>query len=93
MAVVTGPARGLDGVRVGRVPGRGHGHVPARLRGAEVDRRRDDVSLAGVDVERVHHFVAMACVDHRDVVMFAEYPPDPDAPPDRVDDGHGPEHQ
>jgi hypothetical protein len=38
------------------------------------------VSLSGGDVARVRHNVDRALCDYRDVLMWAEYPPDDDEP-------------
>ncbi len=47
----------------------------------EVDRvRRDILILAKGDLDRLRHFTEAASQDYRDVLMWAEYPPD-DAEP------------
>jgi hypothetical protein len=47
----------------------------------EVDRvHRAIIVLSQSDLERVGHFVEVALTDHRDAIMWAEYPPDADEP-------------
>lgn len=47
----------------------------------EVDRvQRAIVSLSGNDIGQVRHNVDAAVRDYRDVLMWAEYPPDQDEP-------------
>jgi hypothetical protein len=47
----------------------------------EVDRvHRAVIVLSQSDLERVGHFVEVALTDYRDVIMWAEYPPDADEP-------------
>lgn len=47
----------------------------------EVDRvRRDILILAKGDLAQLHHYTARATQDYRDVLMWAESPPDGDEP-------------
>ena len=47
----------------------------------EVDRvRRDIVILAKGDLDQLRHYAERAAQDYRDILMWAEYPPDDDEP-------------